>query len=385
MRKKSILAFGLALIVLVHFGEVGVCSEKDLVLRGVHEAAIDLPRVLFLLKRQANGPALGPGGRFEVNYAFLDTGGSGILLSLETANLLGVGVEPNARFVDIGIGGDEYFDVSEPLYIGLADYEEKNPYDPDVYKILGPGRVQVRREPAGLLAQPVDVMGVPVMAGRVVVLAGGATNGLGFFTAEIKEPGDPSIPKVDLTVALRFENFLNPNNPKNIPPLPSLSHNPVIDNIVIGYRGKQSKGNWLLDTGAMVSFISTDQAKRIGLMDKNGRPLVTQAFSVPVGGVGAIVQIQGFEIDELTVPTLSGRNIVYDKPRLGVLDIRYFDEDKGKFVTLDGVFGYNFVCPMTNIEDLLSLDIGERVFEKIVLDMRQGLLGFDINEGYRRP
>lgn len=385
MRKKSILAFGLALIVLVHFGEVGVCSEKDLVLRGVSEAAIDLPRVLFLLKRQADGPALGPGGRFQVNYAFLDTGGSGVLLSRETANLLGVGVEPNARFVDIGIGGDEYFDVSEPLYIGLADYEEKSPQEPDVYKVLGPGRVQVKKEPAGLLGQPLDIMGVPVMAGRIVVLNSGATNDLGHFAAEIKEPGDPSIPKVDLTVALRFENFLNPNNPKNIPPLPSLSHNPVIDNIVIGNRGKRSKGNWLFDTGATVSFISTDQAKRIGLMDKNGRPLLTQAFSVPVGGVGAIVQIPGFEIDELTVPTLSGRNLVYDKPRLGVHDIKYFDEDKGKFITLDGVFGSNFLCATVKMEDLFSLDIGKTAFEKIVLDMRQGLLGFDINDGYRLP
>lgn len=385
MRKQAILAFGLALIVLVHFGEVGVCSEKDLVLRGAFEAAIDLPRVLFLLKRQANGPALGPGGRFEVNYAFLDTGGSGILLSRETANLLGVGVEPNAKFVDIGIGGDEYFDVSEPLYIGLADYEEKNPYDPDVYKILGPGRVQVKKEPAGLLGQPLDIMGVPVMAGRIVVLNSGATNDLGHFATEIKEPGDPSIPKTDLTVALRFENFLNPGNPKNIRPLPSLSHNPVIDNIVIGYRGKQSKGNWLFDTGATVSFISTDQAKRIGLMDKKGRPLLTQAFSVPVGGVGAIVQIPGFEIDELTVPTLSGRNLVYDKPRLGVHDIRYFDEGEGKFVTLDGVFGSNFLCATAKMEDLLSLDIGKTAFESIVVDMRQGLLGFEINKVYRRP
>ena len=385
MRKQAILAVGLALVLVASFTQVCVSAEKDLVLRGVYEAAIDLPRVLFLLKRQADGPALGSGGRLGVNYAFLDTGGSGVLLSRETANLLGVGVEPNARFVDIGIGGDEYFDVSEPLYIGLADYEEKNPYDADVYKILGPGRVQVKREPAGLLGQPLDIMGVPVMAGRVVVLDSGATNNLGFFAAEIKEPGDPSIPKVDLTVALRFENFLNPNNPKNIRPLPSLSYNPVIDNIVIGYRGKQSKGNWLFDTGATVSFISTDQAKRIGLMDKNDRSLVTQAFSVPVGGIGAIVQIPGFEIDELTVPTLSGGNLVYDKPRLGVHDISYFDEDDGKFVTLDGVFGSNFLCATASMEDLLSLDIGQTIFEKIVLDMRQGLLGFDINDGYRQP
>ncbi len=385
MRKQALPAVALVLMVAAGFTEVCVCAERDLVLRGVYEAAVDLPRILFLLKRDADGPALGRGGRFEVNYAFLDTGGSGIMLSRETANLLGVGVEPNARFVDIGIGGDEYFDVSEFLYVGIADYEEKKPHDPGVYKVLGPGRVQVKREAAGLLGQPVDVMGVPVMAGRVVVLDSAATNELGFFAAQIKEPGDPSIPKVDITVALRFENFLNPNNPKNIPPLPSLSYNPVIDSIVIGYKGKQSKGNWLFDTGATVSFISTDQARQIGLLDEKGRPLVRQIFSVPVGGVGAMVEIPGFEIDELTVPTLSGRNLVYDKPRLGVRDIRYFDEDEGKVVTLDGVFGSNFLCATAKMDDLLSLDIGQTVFEKIVLDMRQGLLGFDVKDAYRLP
>jgi len=385
MRKQAILVVALVLIVVASFAEVCVCAEKDLVLRGVYEAAIDLPRILFLLKRQADGPALGPGGRFEVNYAFLDTGGSGILLSRETANVLGVAVEPNARFVDVGIGGDEYFDVSEPLYIGIADYEQKKPYEPDTYKILGPGRVQVKKEPAGLLGQPVDVIGVPAMAGRVIVLNSGATNSLGFFAAQVKEPGDLSIPKVDLTVVLRFENFLNPNNHRNIPPLPSLSYNPVIDNIVINYRGRRSKGNWLFDTGATISFISVAQANKLGLTDEKGRPLVTQVFSAPVGGVGAMVEIPGFEIDELTLPTLSGHNLVFDKPRLGVRDIRYFDEDKGKFVTLDGVFGSNFLCASVKMEDLLSLEIGETVFEKIVLDMRQGLLGFDIKDGYRLP
>ena len=34
-----------------------------------------------------------------------------------------IAIDANAQFVDTGIGGDEYFDVSEPLYIGTADYE----------------------------------------------------------------------------------------------------------------------------------------------------------------------------------------------------------------------------------------------------------------------
>jgi len=364
------------LTALSNFGQTSLCAQQDVVLENVHEAALDLPRIYFLLKRVPSGPPLMTKGQFEVNYAFLDTGASGIVLSRKTAGLMGLSVYPNARFADIGVGGVEYFSVSEPLYLGLAGYDAQNPEDPRSYRVIGPGRFQIRQSTAGLLSEPLDIIGMPAMDGRVVVLDSGATNSLGYFSANVKNPGDPSIPGIDLVVVLRFKNFQNPDNPDNIPPLPVTARNPVIDNIVVQRKGRSSRGSWLLDTGATISLISVKQATRLGLTDRNGVSLVTPDFSLPIGGIGKMIQVPGFEIDKLTVPTQSGHNLVFINARLGVHDIRFFDEQKKAFTTLDGVFASNFLCASAKMQSLIPTDVSQTIFDKIVIDMQRGVLGF---------
>jgi hypothetical protein len=371
-------------IVLLSYGQTSVCAQEDFVLENVYEAALDLPRIFFLLKREPSGLPLMTKGQFEVNYAFLDTGASGIVLSRETAGLMGLSIDPRARFADIGVGGVEYFNVSEPLFIGLADYNAQNPGDPRSYRVIGPGRFQVKQSTAGLLGEPLDIIGMPAMTGRVVVLDSGATNSLGYFSANIKNPGDPSIPGVDIMVVLRFKNFQNPDNPNNIPPLPVTAHNPVIDNIAIHRKGMSSRGSWLLDTGATISFISTKQATRLGLTDRNGQPLVTPAFSLPLGGIGEMIQVPGFEIDWLTVPTRSGRNLVFKNARIGVHNITYFDEEKKAFTTLDGVFASNFLCASAKMQSFLPTDVSQTIFDKVVIDMPGGVLGFRFLRNLKR-
>ena len=370
------------LAVLLGAANICVCAGQDLVLDGVNEAALDLPRILFSLKRSPTGPALTPAGSFEANYGFLDTGASGIVLSRETADLMGLKVHPKARFADIGLGGKEYFDVSEPLYIGLAGYEAPNPENPNIYGTIGPGRFQIKKNGIGLLGEPVDVVGMPVMVGRVVVLNSGATNSLGYFAADIKRPGDPDIPKVDIEVALRLRAFADPQDPEHIPPLPAMARNPVIDNITIGRKALSSRGTWLLDTGATISLISTEQAARIGLTDRTGRPLLKPDFSLPLGGIGKMIQVPGFEIDELVVPTRSGHNIIFKNARLGVRDITFFDRQTNRVATLDGVFGSNFLCASAKMQGLLPADINQTIFERIVIDMPSGTLGFRLS---RKP
>lgn len=377
--------FMFVLIVLTNSRGVCLSAKQDFVVQGAYEAALDLPRIYFLLKRLPDGHSLGPGGNFELNYAFLDTGASGILISKETANRMGISLDANAQFVDIGAGGKEYFNVSESLYMGLAGYEARNPRDTNVYKILGPGRFQVKRNPAGLLGEPIDVVGMPVMIERTVVLDSGATNSLGYFAADIKKQSSASIPKVDIKVALDLKMFADPGNPNNIPPLPVLAPNPVINNIKISYKGKLSKSNWLLDTGATVSFISTRQARELGLINEMGKPIVEPDFSVPVGGVGSLVQLQGFEIDALIVPTMSGYNLVFKNARLAVHDIKYFDRDEDKYRVIDGVFGSNFLCASAKMKGLLPSDVSKTVFDNIVIDMQKRTLGFDVREAYQAP
>ena len=387
LRPRQIRVGLLLLLVVISFGGACVYAEGDFVLEGVYEIALDLPRIWYLLKRDPNGPPLEYQGAF-VAEAFLDSGASGILLSYEMADLLGVLVDPNARFVDTGIGGDEMFNVSEPLYIGTANHEIEEPDDPNVvYRIFGPWRFQVKTYEV-FPEEPIDIIGVPAMAGYTVVLDSGATNNWDYFHADIKDPCDPEIPSVEFEVALRFEKFINPSNPGNIPPLPVMAYNPVIDGIVVDHNSASSRGSWLFDTGASISLMSVEQGVSLGLTDEDGEPVVTPEYMLKIGGIGGEVNIPMFEIDELVVPTLNGYNLVYKDARLAVHDIKTIDEETGDFIILDGVFGSNFLCASAKM-DAVSFpwptDLSGTIFNKIVLDTRRSLLGFDVFDDYTTP
>jgi hypothetical protein len=406
-----------------------LADQGDFNIDGAFEAALDLPRILFLLKRDPNGPALEPieGSYdpfdiddifdfgdifdfddifnlddlgiddiwgdglglddigFEVNWAFLDTGVSSILLSKETATYLGIKIDPNGQYVDPGVGGEEYFDISEPLYIGVADYDDPNPEDQSHYELNGPYRAMIKQNNAeGLLAEPYDLLGMPVIFGKTVVFNTRAPSSLEYFTAQIRYPDDPSIPQVDFEVPIRFEKFVMPNDPRQIPPLPVLAYNPVIDNIIIEDGGYSSSGTYLFDTGGSISLISTAQAMNLGLIDANGEPLREPDYSVPIGGIGLsdMVEIPGYQIEHLIVPTLNGYNLVYYNARLGVQDISVLDEVSGELITLDGVFGSNFIIATM---ETATWDVADTPFDNVILDTNRAVLGFDVNDLYVLP
>ncbi len=359
----------LSLMALLLLGQGHVLAARDIVLEGVYEAALDLPRIHFLLQRSSRGPALAPASGFTPHDAFADTGASGVMLSRETAQELGVALIPRARYVDVGVGGTERFAVSEPLLLGLIDYESPQAGNPRSYHNIGRGRFQVK-ETGGLLGEAVNVIGMPGLFKSVVVLNTGATNDLGFCSTALKEPGDRSIPAPHVTIKLRFVDFANRNDPDNVPPLPVIAPNPVMDGLLLLHHGRQSEGNWLLDTGATISLISTRQARQLGI-DENQKP----AFSLPVGGVGHMTTIPGYEIDRLVVPTRNGPNLVFTNVRLGVHDISYRDEETQTERTLDGVFGSNFLCASAKMEGLLPGDIHQTLIEKVIIDIPKGILG----------
>lgn len=396
------------LCIIFVFSNFAVAQCSDFEIDGTYEASLDLPRIYFLLKHSPDGPAIESAseGMFAPNWAFLDTGASGILLSKETADDMQISVDPIGTFVDTGIGGDEFFDISEPLYVGVLNYDvdEETAQNPDVYHLRPQWRYQVSQNyiEDPLFSEPLDVMGIPVMAGRVAVLKpiqdididwgldsvsatdddGGIDFGQIYFTADIKEAGDPNIPATDFQVRLRFEKYINPSNPGNIPPLPVLAYNPVIDNITIQKNGISSTGTYLFDTGGTISVISIEQGMRLGLVDENGDPIVDYDFSVPIGGIGGTVELPGFTLDKLSVPTMNGFNLVYYNARVCVQDIGILDEDTGDFTILDGVFGSNFLCATM---DTATWDVVSTPYDYIVVDLQKGILGFDVNSAYPVP
>ncbi len=377
-----ILALVLAIVVFTGSAQA---DPNDLNFDGVLEIALDLPRLHRLLKLDVNGLPLEYEGKFEQEYlgVFLDTGASGILLSRETAFDLGITIDPEAEYIDIGVGGIEVFDVSEPLYIGTDFLNDPNADDPNNYLLAGPWRFQVKRffvDPYSF-EYPYDLLGMPVMAGKTVILYPGNTNNLDYFAADIREPNDPIIPPADFNVPLRFEKYISPNDPIHTPPLPVLAYNPVIDNVTVEYNGQSSTGTWLFDTGASISIISSKQAARLGLTDSNGTPIIPPDFVLPIGGIGGQVELPGYQIDNLIVPTLNGYNLVYNNARICIHDISIIDEDTNEFITLDGIFGSNFLCASAT----LSLEIVATPYNTIVIDTQNGLIGFDVDDVYPLP
>ncbi len=357
----------------------------------------DMPYIWALLRRSPGGEPL-PDPEESGLQMFFDSGASGILLSRETRDILGINAEPNANFVDVGVGGEQDFEVSESLYIALADYHLLEwPTEDDFHEDLGPWRLMLTiDEVEDPLVEPIiDIVGIPGMAGKSVVLTVEIIDIFGieipYYVTQIMESNDPCIPELDIEVKVRFTDFLYTSHPNNQGPLPVLGYNPVIENIQIGYQGSNSVGDWLLDTGGQLSMMSTAQAETLGLVDSNGDPIVVPEFYQLVGGVGGQVLTPVFLIDTVSIPTLNGFELVYGDPYVGVLDIGTIDERTGEPIILDGIFGANFLGYSYDIDlndmDLNDIDINFVMgpYDNIVFDTQRAILGFDVNDIYPVP
>ncbi len=346
----------------------------------------DMPYIWALFRRSPGGEPL-PDPEEILLQMYFDTGASGILLSRETKEYIGIYTEPNANYVDVGVGGEQDFGVSENLYVALADcrYLIEEPIENDFHEDLGPWRLMLTIDYSENPLETIDIVGIPGMAGKSVVLKVEVLDFMGFlipyYFTQIMEPNDPYIPESDIEVKVQFTDFLYTSHPNNQGPLPVLGYNPVIENIQISYQGSNSVGDWLLDTGAQLSMMSTAQAETLGLVDSNGGPIVTPEFYQPIGGIGGEVNAPVFLIDTVSIPTLNGFELIYGEPYIGVVDIGTIDERTGEPIILDGIFGANFLGYSYN----LDLDFAVGPYDNIVFDTQRAILGFDVNDIYPVP
>ncbi|MEX2138961.1 MAG: hypothetical protein WD894_06845 [Pirellulales bacterium] len=294
----------------------GVVLATDL--PGVLPAALDQPRINAVLRRTPTGDPLTAdfGGVRGFNIdAFFDTGASGVLLSKETAEALGVqklkhpdpqsGQLVDVEFEDVGVAGSEFFGVSEELYVSLSPYFEpgQEPTLPSYNQTFGPIRTQISLEDANPLIGPLDIFGMPTMTGKVIVMDPKPTDIFsnpipGFMRTYVYNPGtpfnpatpqtNPGIPAVDRHIDLSygaFERFTQTtpagapgptlrNNPFIGPnPVLQLDPNPPADNtpgVSITFGDQSSTGSWLLDTGAAASIISLEQAANLHVRYRPG-------------------------------------------------------------------------------------------------------------------
>ena len=119
-------------------------------------------------------------------------------------------------------------------------------------------------------------------------------------------------------------------------PLPNVAPIPML-NMGVGFGNANATGSFILDTGAAISFISSDMAKAIGL-DSNHDGVVDASDdqsdgTLPIGGIGGTIDAPIFYIDRFTVPTDQGVDLVWNLE--GSLAVAIVDLDP----SIDGVLG----------------------------------------------
>ena len=413
-------------------------TAKAVDIQGVQPAAFDLPRMNGLLQPAGGGNPYNFQGDFNIQ-GFLDTGTSGIVINTVTSGGLNIPVAPGVKFQDVAIGGTTDFDVSQPVNLRLAAWNDPaagnlnnfqtvyNQAFNGVRLQVGPTNVPV--DPAG---EPLDIYGMPTMLGKVVVMDPKPINDLSDFTmyTYLYEPNTPYNPNAALTnpgipstshhVQLSYGDFsrftqTTPDGSAG----PNLAHNPMIgpdptatagaavgDNsppISVNFLGHHAEGTFLLDTGASASFISSALAEQLHVRYVPGSegsinprletfdPLnpgaagteIGNQFQFSVQGIGGTGTVSGFFLDDMILHTLEGglldsdpNNIRFVGAPVAVLDVTVENPlDPLDTLTLDGIFGMNFMIASAMV-DLSEVSAGP--FSWVTFDEPNGILGLDL-------
>lgn len=407
-----------------------LCAHARAVdVEGVLPASMDQPRIYVAISREPAGRPLAAKGdaaadligelidgkkrdknaepteTFAVD-AFLDTGASGIMLSQTTADALGIKAAQYKgkpiTFYDVGVAGREAFAVTEPFYLrqtaysGLTEGDDINSY---VLATQQPVRMKIHAG-GGLLDEltgGVDVVGMPVMHDRVMVVDCRPLAKMDKLRTSLAVPGDKSIPKPDVVVPLTYIDFdrFTQLEPAGAPMI-TTGANPLIgpspfnksdpsQPIVVTHKGQSAKLTMLLDTGAAASMISAAKARALGIVVDDDGKLTNvpekEQFMLPIGGIGGTKEVHGFFADVLVLPASNGEPVRYVKAPLLVTDISVTDEKTKETYTLDGVFGMNYLVASASVSVGLNAgvdDIHDGAFDFFTVDNVKKTLGLQL-------
>ncbi|HVT91163.1 MAG TPA: autotransporter-associated beta strand repeat-containing protein [Tepidisphaeraceae bacterium] len=368
-------------------------------IEGPQPAALDQPQINAALT--VGGPA-GAGNVLVADFgfgittinitAYLDTGASGVLISSDTADALNLAHDTyNGQTIvysDVGVAGSDNFHVSQPIYVNLAPFTPSTDGEniASYTQAFGPLRTQIgplnQTDPnlAGL-----DVLGTPVMHNKVVVIDPRPANTfVDTSRVTLYDPGDSNIPTVGRHILMTKTDFsqFTQVSPDGAPG-PSQAPNPIIGRdptkspqagdppgVTVSLGSLSASGNFLFDTGAAASMISTSIASSLhvryvaGTKDTENPQLelfdpghpgnpgtyIAGQFTLPIGGIGGSTTIAGFYLDNLMLPTQEGlsnpnNNINFRDAPVLVSDISVVNPSNHSTLTLDGVFGMNLIEP----------------------------------------
>lgn len=349
-------------------GSLLLSSAGAVEITGIQTFSLDQPKTYAMLERPGQaGPLTDSFGAFTFD-AFLDTGASGVIISREVAEFVGVQKQQIAgqdvEFLTVGATGTAGFDISEKLNLGLAPFHPNTPLD-DAGSIattytqrITNVRTQIDQAYQNDLTQPlINVIGMPALENKVVVMDPRPLDLLDNelqMKAYIYDPAtpfrpnslsaDPGIPATSHNVELSFGDF---SRFTSVTPsageLPELARNPFIgpdpiaaldpnapaDNtppVSLSFGNMETSASFLLDTGASVSFVSRalatefniryrpgsfgTQSPTLEIFDPNspgqqGTPL-TEQFQLGIAGVGGATTLAGFYVDTMRLSTIEG-------------------------------------------------------------------------------
>ena len=400
-------------------------SSKIIIINNTGEVSLSQPRVHVQIRKdghilEGEGVTI-PGLDLIVEEdhqqsfsAFLDTGAGAFVISQSTAKRFGIETDPDSVYIDVGLKGETAMHISKPYEIalgnttGMLEDQPANffPVQTDARMELNPANLNMVQELIG----SIDVIGMPAIRQFVVELdltplllsdssknkndtidpnapdaleklLDRASDNLPIGPAVQLHPRNTRIRNADLIIPLTLQNFNQTHHPKNRGALPSLAQNPMIIGIISENNKNQYKGDWLLDTGAAASIISTAQAQALGLFDDQGNPKIKPAFTLPLAGIsGRAESAPGFIIDKIQIKTNRHRILEFRNVHIVVKDISITTPD-GKFITLDGVFGMNLLFPsVSGMGGGLPTGFAKPPFKKIWIDTPHRQLALELNQ-----
>jgi hypothetical protein len=380
---------------------------REVTVQASGQAALIQPMVTFQLRDPRSGKrlAVSDDGLEDLlggvaPLAILDTGASAHVVSPATAERYGIGPEPGARYVEVGMTGEVAMAVSRPYNLALWSDDARAGTSPlpagrsrELDRPKEQGREANRERSlvftlqrfllndAGgdlltLLSSPgagVDVVGMPAI-GEMVVEIEPAQSTHASLPVCLRPKGS----RVDAEFWIPFEmaNFNRPHHPHNRGALPSLARNPVVRGVRAVAGKNAASGAWLFDTGSAVTVLSTAGAKALGLLDGHGRPVRQPDFTLPIGGISGVEKaLPGFRLDRLEIPAERDTVLVIATAPVVVHDVATTRDD-GTATVLDGVLGMNLFLAAGSDPELLGFAREHApTFARIVIDAGRGRLG----------
>ncbi|MEO1481297.1 MAG: retropepsin-like aspartic protease [Myxococcota bacterium] len=377
-------------------------GAKTVVVANTLEAALGHPKVQVQLRNGAHvlsGPAPSsllrrgahPAQPSRSFPAYLDTGASASVLTEQTLIGFGGEVDRHGVYHEFGLHGEIEMGVSLPYGVALAAPGTSA----EEFRVLSDASLfEVNRAAADpmqeLVMGPLNVIGMPFISQLVVeitptshgynskallqqvanALSGGsgALGGLGTDPRVALHPGSFRPKRFDVEVPLVYRDFSRHENPEDVAPKPDLAKNPVLERVLLRHRGRKSVGDWLLDTGAATSFISTAQARRLGLLK------APATFILPVSGIsGQPESAPGHRIRTIEIRGVR-KTLLFKDAHVMVKDIAAKLDD-GRVVILDGLLGNNLLLSSVGgLTGGLPTRSSPSPFEKITLDGPRGRL-----------